>query len=150
MRFCHVGTSTPYYVFITLFLHGTSLQQYYQSQPHPKNYIKEALDDSNTRQKCPEVEMWDKPPIKKDAPMCSLLWRSSQKASHEATNSIRLLMDEGGQNKTSDNMGPTRGQPSVSPHCWNQVHRIPRMSWYQNPKALEPMTLLNVWKVEKK
>ena len=107
MKFCRVGTCTPCYVFITLFLHGTGLHQYYQSQPHQKNYIQEALDDSNTRQQCPKVEMWDKPPIEEDAPVGSSLRRSSQKASHEATNSIRSLADEGGlEQKQPTTWGP--------------------------------------------
>ena len=107
------------------------------------------------------IAIWDKNvlrwkcginlPLKKMLLCVARLRQSSQKASHEATNSIRLLMDEGTfRTKPADNMGPTRGQPSIPPHCWNQVHRIPHMSWYQNPKVLEPMTLLHVWKVEKK
>ena len=63
--------------FITLFLHATSLHQYYQSQPYQNNYIQEALDDSNIRQQCPEVEMWDKHPTEEDAPVGSSLRLSS-------------------------------------------------------------------------
>ena len=101
MKLCHVGTCTPCYVFIALFLHGTGLHQYYKSQPHQKNYIQEALDDSNTRQQCPEVEMWDKPPIEEDALVGTVLRRSSQKASCKVTHSIRSLVDEGVQQKSS-------------------------------------------------
>ena len=36
-------------------------------RPTKKNYIQEALDDSNTRQQCTEVEMWDKSPTEEDA-----------------------------------------------------------------------------------
>ena len=43
----------------------------------PKNYIQEALDDSNTRQQCPEAEMWNKPPIEEDVLVGSSLRRSS-------------------------------------------------------------------------
>ena len=74
---CCMGTCTPCYVFITLFLQVISLHQYYQSQPYQNNYIQEALDDSNMRQQCPEVKMWDKPPIEEDAPMGTSLRRSS-------------------------------------------------------------------------
>ena len=63
--------------------------------------MQKALDDSNMRQQCPEVEMWDKPPIEEDAPVGSSLRWSSKKASHEATNSIRSQVDEGGWNESS-------------------------------------------------
>ena len=49
--------------------------------------------------------MWDKPPIEEDAPVGNSLRRSSQKASHEATNSIRSLVDEGGRNKSTQQHG---------------------------------------------
>ena len=57
------------------------------------------------RQQCPEVEMWDKPPTEEDAPVGNSLRCSSQKTSHEATNSIRLQVDDGGRNKSSRRHG---------------------------------------------
>ena len=57
------------------------------------------------RQQCPKVELWDKPPTKEDAPVGSSLRQSSRKASHEATNRIRLQVDEGGRNKSSRQHG---------------------------------------------
>ena len=49
--------------------------------------------------------MRDKPPTEEDAPVGSLLKRSSRKATHEATNSIRSLVDQEGRNKSSRQHG---------------------------------------------
>ena len=122
MKFYCVEICTACYVFITLFLHGTGLHQYYQSQPNQKHYVQETLDDSNATQQCPEVEMWDKPPAEEDAPVGSSLRRSSQKAAHEATNSIRSLVDEVCRNKSSRQYG---------------AHKRPAVD---SPQVLEPST----------
>ena len=122
MKFCCAGTCTRCYVFITLFLHGTDLHQYCQSQPHEKNYIQEALDDSNMRQQCPKVEMWNEPPTKEDALVGTSPRRSSRKVDREATDTIRLLVDERGRNKRSRQHG---------------AHKKPAIS---SPQLVEPST----------
>ena len=66
--------------------------------------------------------MWDKPPTEEDAPMGSSLRQSSRKVSHEATNSIRLQVDEGGRNKSSRQHG---------------AHKVPAVN---SPQLLEPST----------
>ena len=55
--------------------------------PPRKLCTHEALDDSNMRQQCLEVEIWGKPPTKEDAPVGTSLRQSSQKAAREATDS---------------------------------------------------------------
>ena len=45
--------------------------------PTKKITYRKALDDSNMRQQCPEVEMWDKPATEEDAPVVNSLRRSS-------------------------------------------------------------------------
>ena len=59
--------------------------------------------------------MWDKPPTEEDTPVGSLLRRFSQKASHEATNSIRSQVDEGGRNKSSRQHGAHKRPAIDSP-----------------------------------
>ena len=59
--------------------------------------------------------MWDKTPTEEDAPMGSSLTRSSRKATHEANNSIRCLVDEGFRNKSSRQHGVHKRQAVDSP-----------------------------------
>ena len=67
--------------------------------------------------------MWDKPPTEEDTPVGSSLRRSSRKATHDTTNSIRSLVDEGGQNKSSRQYG---------------AHKRPAVD---SPQLLDPSTL---------
>ena len=108
-----VGTYTPCYAFITLFFHGVGLHQYYQSQPNQKNFIQEALDDSNTRQQCPKVGMWYKPPTEENALVGILLRRSSQKMPVKQLIPLDRWWMKGFGTKAADNMGPTKGRPLV-------------------------------------
>ena len=72
--------------------------------------------------------MWDKPPTEEDALMGTSLNRSSQKVAHEATDTIRSLMDEGGQNKSSRQHGAHK-RPSVdSPQLVEPSTSDPPMS----------------------
>ena len=77
--------------------------------------------------------MWDKPPIEEDAPVDSSLRRSSQKAACEATSDIRSLVEEGVQNKSSQQHGahknavgspqllePSTSDPNVCPSARNR------------------------------
>ena len=82
--FSTLGTCTPCYVFITLFLCALGIHQFFQSQPNQNKYIQETLDDSNTKQQGPEmeketvdVEMCEEPRTDEDAPMGSSLRQSS-------------------------------------------------------------------------
>ena len=129
-------------------LRALGLHQFFQPQPNQNKYIQEALDDSNTRQQCPEmekeivdVEMCEDPRIDKDTPLGSSLRWSSQKAAYDAIDCITSQVEEGACRKISWADGPRRGRPLVPPKCWNQLRWIPHMSQYQYLKLLKLMTM---------
>ena len=82
------------------------------------------MDDSNTKQQCPEMEietmdvkMCEEPCIDEDAPVGSSLRRSSRKAACNATDSSRLQAEEWDRRKSSQQDGAHKRQAVGSPQA---------------------------------
>lgn len=102
--------------------YASGFNQYFQAYTSKRQYKNEILHDSNMIQQCPkleigtvDVEMLEEPHTDEDAPTDSLLRRSSQKAAHDMTQSVKLQAKEGPCRKSNRLDGPTRGRPFVPP-----------------------------------